>query len=171
MAESILTAERLREVVDYDPLTGIFTRKVRLAQRHQIGDRADFSINAGPMTGYRRLAVDSKRYLAHRCAWLFVHGEWPAEMLDHINGEKGENQIANLRKASAGMNVENQRRPRKDNRTSRFLGVYWQAANQKWRARITTKGKAIHIGLFVDEEAAHAAYVEAKRKLHEGCTI
>lgn len=165
-----ISAERLRSVVSYDPQTGEFVRTVRLANRHQVGDRADFAVTAGPMTGYRRLSLDSKRFLAHRCAWLFVHGAWPEGEVDHINGDKSDNRIANLRIAVDGVNQENQRRPRKDNRSG-FLGVQFHKQNGNWVARIQHQRRTIHIGCFDSPELAHQAYVEAKRKLHAGCTI
>lgn len=170
MADAILCAERLREVVDYNPETGEFFRKVRLAQRHHVGDRADFRINEGPMTGYRRLSVDSKRFLAHRCAWLHVHGEWPAREIDHINGDRGDNRIANLRAVQAQTNAENKRRARSDSRSG-LLGASYHSQVGKWRARVQFKGKTYNFGVYDTPEEAHAAYVEAKRKLHAGCTI
>ena len=108
MADANITARRLREVVSYNPGTGEFTRLVRLAQRHQVGDRADFPINFGPMQGYRRLGLDSRRFLAHRLAWLYVHGEWPSMHIDHINGDKGDNRIANLREVAGPSPTSNQ---------------------------------------------------------------
>ena len=126
MADAILSADRLRAVVEYDPETGVFVRKVRLAQRHQAGDRADFRINKGPMTGYRRLSLDSKRFLAHRCAWLYVHGDWPQGEIDHINGDPGDNRIENLRVVEAQTNAENKRRARSDSRSG-LLGFLFLA--------------------------------------------
>lgn len=170
MADSILSADRLREVVHYDPDTGVFTRKVRLAQRHKAGDRADFRINHGGMTGYRRLSVDRKRYLAHRCAWLYVHGEWPEHDIDHVNGDKSDNRIANLRDVPNMVNRQNVHGPRIDN-SSGFLGVYFHPQTGKWRARISHAGKSISLGLFDSPQSAHESYLETKRVLHSGCTI
>lgn len=170
MADAILSADRLRAVVEYDPETGVFIRKVRLAQRHQAGDRADFRINKGPMTGYRRLSLDSKRFLAHRCAWLYVHSEWPQGEIDHINGDPGDNRIENLRVVETQTNAENKRRPRKDNRSG-FLGVQFHRQNKNWVAKIQHNRKTIHIGSFATPEMAHEAYLSAKRKIHAGCTI
>lgn len=171
MADSILTAERLREVVDYDPDTGVFIRKVRLAQRHQVGDRADFVVTGGHLKDYRRVSLFSERFLAHRLAWLYVHGEWPKHDIDHINGDKGDNRIANLRDVPNAINRQNMRRARSDSLTSRYLGVHYHLKGKKWRARIQVNGKCIQVGMFDTEEAAHAAYVEAKRLIHDGCTI
>ena len=170
MADANITARRLREVVSYNPETGEFTRLVRLAQRHQVGDRADFPINFGPMQGYRRLGLDSRRFLAHRLAWLYVHGEWPSMHIDHINGDKGDNRIANLRDASPRINAENKRNPRESN-SSGYLGVYQPKNYQKWIARLQVRGKGMHIGVFETPEEAHSAYLNAKRKHHEGCSI
>lgn len=164
MADEILTAERLREVVDYNPETGVLTRKVRLAQRHRVGDRADMF---WPHMGYWRLSIDSRRYLAHRCAWLYVHGRWPEHNIDHINGNPADNRIANLRDVPQMVNVQNQRTSRA---ASGLIGAQ-RFADGVWRARIKVNGKYRHIGLYDTPEEAHRAYIAAKRKLHEGCTI
>lgn len=171
MADAILTAQKLREVLNYDPETGIFTRKVRLAQRHQVGDRADFEVTGGNLKGYRRVSLFSQRYLAHRLAWLYVYGKWPEQHIDHINGDRADNRIKNLREADDQLNIENQRRARADAVTSKYLGVHFDRPTKKWRARIQHKGKSIHVGMFDCEHAAFAAYLEAKRKYHKGCTI
>jgi len=120
------------------------------------------------MAGYRRVSVDSRRYLAHRCAWLYVHGEWPAGLIDHINTEKGDNRIANLRCVPEQLNHENIRKPKRNNQSG-FLGVV--AHQGKWRASVTHKRRVHRVGMFDTPEEAHAAYVAAKRRLHEGCTI
>jgi len=169
MANAILTADRLREVLNYDPATGIFTRKVRLAQRHHVGDRADFIITGGGMGGYFRVSLDSQRYLAHRLAWLYVKGEWPANEIDHINGDRADNRIDNLRDVVGIINAQNKRKPRSDNKSG-FLGVTTFASG-KFRASVHFSGKRIHVGMFDNPEDAHRAYLEAKRLVHEGCTI
>jgi hypothetical protein len=133
VAAGILSAERLHELLDYDPQTGIFTRKVRTAQRHQVGDRADLRIAKGPMAGYRRVAIDSTKYLAHRLAWLYVYGVWPEHQIDHVDTDRGHNWITNLRDVCDRVNKENRREPRKDN-TSGFLGVLGHAETGKWRS-------------------------------------
>ena len=163
-----MQADRVRELIDYNPHTGAFTRKVRTAQRHQVGDRADFIVKSGQQAGYRRVSLMSKRFMAHRVAWLYVHGEWPAQDIDHINGDRGDNRIANLRDVSARVNRENIRSPRVDN-TSGYLGV--MSHQGRWRARVQVNGSSVSLGCFDTPEEAHQAYLEGKRKYHEGCTL
>jgi hypothetical protein len=165
MADADITAARVRELLDYDPATGIFTRKVRLAQRHQVGDRADFIVTGGGLAGYYRGGIDSKRFLAHRLAWLYVNGEWPQQEIDHINGDPGDNRIANLRDVPARINAENKRGPRKDNACGQ-RGV--MAHQGRWRARIQVDGQTMHIGMYDTPQEAHDAYIAAKLELHEG---
>lgn len=166
MAAAILEAARLRECIHYDPETGAFTRKVRLAHRHQVGDDATHPMS----NGYMRVAIDSQRYLAHRIAWLYVHGEWPKNHIDHINGNRADNRLANLRDVSRSINQQNRRKPDSDNQSG-LLGAHYHGQNRNWVARVRVNGRAKHIGSFPTPELAHEAYVEAKRRLHEGCTI
>jgi hypothetical protein len=162
-----LTAEILREMMSYDPSTGIFTRKIRTAQRHQVGDRADFPAH-GHLRGYRQIGYKNEKVLAHRAAWLYVHGYWPTQSIDHINGNREDNRIENLRDVSQGTNIENLRRARVEN-ASGLLGAH--AHQGKWRSRIRVKGKTRYLGVFDTAEDAHEAYLKAKRQLHMGCTI
>lgn len=170
MATAILSAARLREVIHYEPDTGVFTRRVRLAQRHHVGDRADTVVSGGKLQGYRRVSLFSQRYLAHRLAWLYVHGDWPVLDIDHINGVKGDNRIANLRLADDQLNSENTRRARASSRHG-VLGVHWHKQSSRWRARIQVNGRSVHLGMFDTQEQAHQAYIDAKREVHKGCTI
>lgn len=165
-----IIAARVRELLHYDPATGVFTRKIRLAQRHKVGDRADFLITGGNNEGYCRVSFDSKRYLAHRVAWLYVYGKWPELDIDHINGDKVDNRLENLRDVDRSTNLQNQRRARKDNKSG-LLGVTTFIPSKKWRASVHMNGKRIHVGLYDSPEEAHQAYLVAKRQMHEGCTI
>jgi len=170
MANEPLTAARLRKVIHYAPDTGMFTRKVRLAQRHQAGDRADTEISTSSMRGYRRVSLFGQRYLAHRLAWFYVHGVWPEKHIDHINGDKGDNRISNLREADDRINMENMRKAKSSNKVG-LLGVHLHKQSGRWRARIEVRGKTLHLGLYGTPEIAHQEYLKAKRSLHEGCTI
>ena len=166
MDKKILTAERAKELLDYDPCTGNFYRKVALTNSVKIGDIA----GSKNQKGYLEIWVDGKRYYAHRLAWLIETGEFPKEQIDHINCVKTDNRIANLRCVSDSINKQNKREAL-DKNTSGLLGVSWMAKAKKWKAQIQLNKTVIYLGLFEDKKQAHNAYVQAKRSLHEGCTI
>ena len=155
-----LTQERLQELLSYDPETGIFTN-LKSRGRVKIGAVAG---SKNP-NGYIYIAIDSKKYRAHRLAWLYVHGNFPANQIDHINEVKDDNRIVNLRLATNLENHQNQSSPRTNN-TSGYLGVIWDKFSGKWRARIKVNGKQKHLGCFDTGEEASEAYVTAKRELH-----
>ena len=169
MAKTIVTAELVRALLDYDPQTGIFTRKVRLAQRHKAGDRADFLVKKGQLEGYHRISIKSQRFLAHRVAWLYVHGEWPAAQIDHKNQNKSDNRIENLRLADDCLNQQNID-PAQVNSKSGLRGAHFHPQTKKWRVKLGFEREYHDIGLFKTKEMAHAAYVMAKRLLQEGCS-
>lgn len=162
-----LTAERLREVLDYDPESGVFTWKVRTSNRVNVGDVAGAMLK----TGYLSISIDGKLHRAHRLAWLHVHGAWPAADIDHVNGVRTDNRFANLRSATPSLNQQNLRSARGAT-ASGLLGVYrTDKKHRPWRSSINVDGKDRHLGNFTSPEEAHAAYLAAKRRLHEGCTI
>ena len=160
--------ERIRTALHYDPDTGIFTRKQRTAQRHQVGDRACGNPIKG--TQHFRVAIFGTKYLAHRLAWLYVYGKWPDHHIDHINGNMQDNRIVNLRDVPNRINRQNMRNPKGENTSSGLLGVYLHT-NGSWVARIQLNGKGYYLGSFEDKYEAQQAYLEAKRRMHEGCTI
>ena len=145
-----LTAEYLRSILDYDPATGIFTRKVRTSNSVKVGDIAG-SIDSG---GYLRLRLQSRLYHAHRLAWLYVYNSWPEDQLDHINRNRSDNRISNLREVTNKQNHQNKSKP--SNNTSGHPGVVWHKQHSKWRAKITHY-KDIHLGYFASLEEAVAA--------------
>lgn len=175
MADANLTAERVREVLHYDPETGVFTwakdvmgghgkRQVVRRQGELVGCKSQ-------QNGYILLRIDRRLYLAHRAAWLYVHGDWPCTILDHINGIRDDNRIANLREARGGLNSQNLRGPKK-RKLDAPLGVSFQPrGRRKWLAQITVDGACHYLGAYGSPDEAHQAYLAAKRRLHEGCTI
>ena len=163
---SLLTAARLREVLNFDPETGIFTWRFKPNRCIRIGDVA----GGKQIQGYWKISVDRRAYFAHRLAWLYIHGTWPVDQIDHIDCQKDNNRIANLREAGGVFNSQNQRKAHKNN-ISGLLGAHWSAQEKKWRTAIMVDGKLIHLGYFPAAEEAHAAYVAAKRKRHASCTI
>lgn len=159
----MITQERLKELLHYDPGTGVFTYKVR-SGRCRVGDVAGTPTKAG----YWQICIDYRAHLAHRLAFLWCAGMSPP-MVDHINGDKSDNRWCNLRPTDAVANAQNQRRARCD---SGFLGVHWSTRANKWRAAIKPPGEKLkHLGLFDDPAEAHQAYLNAKRALHAGNTI
>lgn len=163
MAESDLTAERLRQVLHYDPETGLFKSIGPNTHKRRVG------VNE---CGYIRVWIDGKMRRAHRLAWLYMTGEWPLA-IDHINGDGCDNRWANLRSVSVKVNNENVRDARRNN-VSGMLGVS-TTANGKFSASIKTRlggqWMSIYLGTWDDAEVAHAVYLDAKRRLHDGCTI
>ena len=162
MAASILSAKRLREILDYNPETGVFTWKVMLAHRRKPGDVA------GSLThGYIEIGIENHSYRAHRLAWLYIYGELPKEMIDHIDGNRANNSIDNLRLATSRQNSQNKRESSPTKVSCKLLGVTWNIERECWQAQIGHVGKNIYLGLYKTETAAHAAYLKAKLRLHE----
>lgn len=158
--------ERLREVLSYEPITGEFRWRASLGRRPvKAGDVAGFLRN-----GYWTIGLDDRDYPAHRLAWLYVYGVWPTGQIDHMNGKRTDNRLANLRDVTGAINSQNQRRPRIDNTTG-LLGVGYDKRRKKFRAQIQTNGVNRFLGRFSTAEEAHAVYLAAKRSAHEGCTL
>jgi hypothetical protein len=156
-----LTADRLRELLSYDAETGAFTW---LSGRG--GTPAGARAGTRDAHGYVQIQVAGRLHKAHRLAWLYVTGEWPSKEVDHANGDRGDNRIANLREATSSENKQNQRRAHARNKSSGLLGVSWHEQAGRWRASICVDRKSRHLGLFDTAEAAHRAYTAAKAELH-----
>jgi len=164
-----LTAERARELLDYDPATGAFIWRVRPETAKHV--RSWNAKYAGTLAGgqpkkgrYVKFPIDGKFYSAHRVAWLIHYGNEPAEQVDHRDGERSNNAIENLREATRAQNCRNAKRPRTN--TSGHKGVQWSKSSQTWRARIKVDGKLIGLGHYKDIDAAAAAYAQAAKKHH-----
>ena len=155
-----LTAERLREVLNYDPATGIFTWRVLKGPRAPMGAIAG-SFNA---EGYAQIRIDRVRYFAHRLAFLYVEGVMPPAQVDHVNRVPSDNRYVNIRKATQAENNQNISLSTKN--TSGLMGASWNRTQKKWESRIRAKGKKLNLGLFDTAEEAHAAYTQAKAALH-----
>lgn len=158
----LLTAERLRELLDYDRDTGVFTRKVRTSNRIKVGDVAGTVHEVKPGLFYSYISLGHRKYPAHRLAWLHVHGSWPECQIDHLDGDGLNNRLVNLREATQTQNNANTKR-RIDNRSG-AKGVSWAKVQQKWRAYITCNGRQRHLGYFSEVSAASAAYRAAANK-------
>ena len=161
-----LTAERLRQLMTYQPETGELHWIVRPSYCMREGDR----VGGKNSTGYVTAKIDGKSYQVHRLVWLYVHGQWPKAEIDHINGEKSDNRIDNLRDVSRSQNMLNQHRPRKDNRVGAH-GVHRRTANGLYRALIQKNGKRYYLGQFANVEDARRARAEAAQRLATGGAV
>ena len=163
MAITDFAAEQLKEVLHYNPDTGIFTWAANMGGRGKVGSAAGWH-----QRGYTAIGVLGQRVMAHRLAWFFVFNKWPAQQIDHINGDPSDNRIENLREVADLGNKQNIRKARTNNRSG-LLGV--SPNRKRWMATITTSGKQQCLGTFDTPELAHAAYLAAKRAQHSTCTI
>jgi hypothetical protein len=156
-----LTAERLRAVFAYSPTAGTLTRLVSNGRRWKVGSVAG---TTHPL-GYRLVTVDGITYPAHRLAWLHAYGEWPPDGMDidHVNGDRSDNRLRNLRVATRTQNNANARRRVDD--ASGFKGVYLCRASGKWIASIRKAGKLTYLGRYQTPEEAHAAYLGAASRV------
>lgn len=161
MADNILNAARLREVLAYDPDTGNLIWRRSQSARAPAGSVAGSTMK----TGYVRTCVDGRSQYAHRLVWLHVYGSWPTALIDHIDGNKANNRIANLRDVSPSVNQQNRTKPRRDS-VSGLMGV--RKSQGKWCATIRVDGKDCFLGFHSTPEAASAAYQSAKSRSHAG---
>ena len=159
----MLDQRRLKELLCYNPDTGVFVWNISPTN----------SIKAGDVAGYLKddrsprieIRIDYKLYKASRLAWLYMNGEWPKRLVDHIDGDSLNNKWNNLRLATHHQNSCNQKK-RRDN-TSGYKGVCWNENAGKWKARITRQGKELHLGYFSSKEEAYDAYCKAANQQHK----
>lgn len=157
-----LTKERAAELLAYDPLTGLLTWKVRVGQRGLAGQVAG-GLNA---RGYVYVGIEGRGYFAHRVAWLLHYGVWPTTQIDHIDCDKTNNRITNLRDVAGTVNIQNQHAPRANNK----LGIRGVSKNSKgFQAEILTDGVRQYLGTFATPEQAQSAYLRAKKEQHACC--
>lgn len=154
--ESKIDQARVMRELNYSPETGQFSWNTKRKGRNhkKVG---------GVSLGYIRIGIDGMRFFAHRVAWLYVHGEWPKGNIDHINRNKMDNRICNLRVVSQQENNHNQRTRRDSSTGHAGVSLHWTG---KYRAYISVSGRQIHVGLYENFNEAVAARAEAKRKFH-----
>lgn len=164
----MLTQQRLREVLDYNPQTGIF----KWRRQASTGTSADGARNrwagkiagASHVEGYRLISVDNEKFRGARLAWLYMTGEWPQHHVDHIDGNPSNDAWANLREATRSENMCNTK-TRADN-LSGARGVSWNARKGLWHARVNVRGKLHHCGYFKTIEEAKKARDTKAEELH-----
>jgi hypothetical protein len=162
------TVDELRSLMTYDPLTGVLTWIPQPKRRH--GKQWPTGV-AGSKTaqGYLSVCINRRHYPAHRICWLHYYGKWPEQFIDHINGERTDNRISNLRDVSAKVNNENRHRPRRNTRSG-ILGVN-AYPNGKFTASLKYDGIQHHLGTFDSAEEARAVYLTEKAKHHKGAAF
>lgn len=170
------SADWLAVRLDYDPESGALTWRHRpiedfpneQTQRAWNGKNAGKAAGTVSRYGYITINFRGSRYRAHRLVWLMSYRTWPVGEIDHINGNGGDNRLANLRDVSHAANAQNRRTARSDSSTG-VPGVFREG--KRWRARIWVEGKPRNLGTYECPELARHAYIEAKRQLHPGCTF
>ena len=141
MTTQILTQSRLKELLNYNPNTGNFVWRISLSSRSTIG-----SIAGTYRHGYRVIRINNRNYYVHRLVWLYTHGQFPKNQIDHINRIRDDNRIDNLREVTNAQNHQN--RGLSPQNKSGVCGVTWHKQDKKWRAYIKLKGKSIHLGQY-----------------------
>lgn len=149
----ILNIERLREVLNYDRLTGVFVWK------QQIGKRSKGIAGNVMDDGYRRIGIDGGQYRAHDLAWFIEYGEFPEFIIDHKNRNRDDNSIDNLRKANQSLNLANT--GMRLNNKSGYKGASRIKGTEKWLASIKINGKTKYLGTHETPFLAHEAYMRA----------
>ena len=172
-SEPALTLARLKEVLSYDPVTGVFRWLPRPVRPEFLRTDRGFNTRcAGKIAGcdngkgYLVIEIDAVGYKAHRLAWLYMTGRWPKDQIDHKNRRRSDNRIENLREATVTENDINGARPHRRVAPYRGLGFNRQNTNKPWNAKIAVNKKRISLGYFATPEEAHAAYCAAAKKHH-----
>lgn len=164
MEKPLPTVAELRNAMSYDPDTGVLTWKPRLDKPKHWNTRyaGQPALHCLHDDGYRKGRLNRKLLRAHRVAWAIHHGHWPEHHIDHVNGNRTDNRIANLRDVPRAENQKNMRKP-SDN-TSGRIGVWWHTQNAKWIAEIRINGRKKHLGSYADFDAACEAREKAERE-------
>jgi len=159
MTQNILTQKELKELLHYNPETGIFTWiKIKGSSNRTIGCVAGH--NNG--NGYLSIMINGKTHKAHRLAWLYMTKKWPKDQIDHDNHIRHDNRWVNLFEAT---NQDNQKNSTKyKNNTSGVTGIGWVERLLKWRARISVNDRLVHLGVFTDKFEAICARKSANNK-------
>lgn len=153
----MITQSELKSILHYSLETGVFTWKT---PRSNNSIKINYKVGT-LQNGYLHIHLNYKRYLAHRLAWLYVYGTWPNGMLDHINGNKEDNRIINLRESCNRKNQQNQYK----HREGHLVGTTFHKKAKKWRARIRVNKQLISLGLYNTQLEAHKAYLNKLKEV------
>ena len=158
----MITHTELLERLHYNECTGVFTWINPGQYRTQhIGSKAGSVAN----TGYRTISINRKAYLAHRLAWFYIYGEWPNIEVDHIDRNRDNNSLSNLRLATKSENRHNRVKAHTVNKTG-LIGAVYRKNRGYFEAKIKVNNKRVHLGTFSSAHDAHKAYLKAKLELH-----
>jgi len=153
-----ISQKRLHELVEYDPETGVFTAKL---SRGNV--KTGSVLGSANGYGYIKFSLDGNKYFAHRLAFLYVHGYLP-NVVDHANGLRSDNRIANIREANNSLNARNSSKKRYSK--SRFKGASFNKRSKKWVAQIRSGGGLIYLGHHNTDVEAAFAYDMASIAMH-----
>ena len=162
-AADSMTACEVKALLDYDAINGLLIWRVNYP-RVKAGQEAGYLLQRG----YVGIRIGGCEYKAHRIAWLHYYGEWPKGDIDHIDHDKTNNRIGNLRDVSRMVNTQNKRKARADSTTG-LLGVSRNGSG--FKASIQINGKRKSLGTYRTPDEAYAAYLTTKRQTHEGNTL
>lgn len=154
----MITQKRLKELLNYDENTGVFTRRISISNNSLAGDVVGFDDG----NGYIQIGVDGNQYRAHRLAWLYVKGEFTKKTIDHENHDRSDNKFNNLREASHSENCRNV--SLSINNKSGFIGVTWDKERGKWYSSIRVNQKTKSLGRFVNLSDAVLVRIKAEEK-------
>lgn len=153
----MITQEELKEILDYNPNTGVFVWKVSKSGVKRIGSLS----GSLKKDGYSTIVINRKEYKAHRLTWLWVYGEFPKGQIDHINGVRNDNRIENLRDVTPRENLQN----KICHREGHLIGTTYSKQYKKWRSQIQINSKRISLGYYETKEQAHEAYLNKLKEL------
>lgn len=157
------SAEIIRSKLNYDPLTGEFTWK-NCSSRFEGKVAGTVHPMRGSQGGYVYIQLSGKLYRAHRLAWMYMTGEEPKHLVDHVNGKRSDNRWDNLRSATSSENHMNS--GLQSNNTSGVKGVFFDEARNKWKAEIHVDYTKVHVGRFDSFEEAVTALKVRREELH-----
>ncbi len=158
----MLTYEQVKRYFSYDPKTGIvtWTENVHNKSNSRPGDKAGGMMPIGYIGTAFRIGGEKKFAYMHRIAWMLTHKKWPEGQIDHINGNRADNRLENLRDVPLGTNRKNMKKPK--NNTSGYMGIGWDKGRNKWNVKIGVNGKTVNIGRFKELDEAIAAREQAE---------
>jgi len=163
-----LTQEKLKEILDYNEKTGIFNWRIRRDETGKLRGCGGKIAGCLSPDGYVYIGIDGKLFSAHRLAWLFAHGYFPENQIDHIDQVRHHNWLSNLREATQSCNLQNQKVSTRNK--SGVTGVHWHKSADKWLSQITKNKKQINLGFFASLLDAAKARYEAEQKYFD-CVI